>query len=322
MKNSGKIKELVLDRSVIKPILQNRLGIDKGASVGSDCALFNGNGISLGYVSIEYENSVGLAIVQACNNLWASMVKPEIILLNISLPENYREIKIKAIMSQATTAAKEMNLKIAGGHTEYVPGLKYPVIAVTGYGTQLREENSIPAEYEIVMTKWMGISGTSILASQREEELTKRLPLSYVRAAADMGQLIEVAPEAEIAIQDTEVVAMHDVAGGGIFTALWELGAKLECGLRVDLRNIPVKQETIEVCEYYDINPYRIRSDGSMLIATKNGEALVEKLKSNGINAVIIGTTTTANNDRIVYRDEENRYLEPGNGDEIYNVMW
>lgn len=322
MKNSGKIKELVLDRSVIKPILQNRLGIEKGASVGADCALFDGIGISTGYVALDYEQSVRLAIAQACNNLWASMVRPEKIQLVISLPENYREIKIKAIMNQAAESAKDMSLKIVGGHTEYVPGLKYPVIAVTGYGKQIREEKLHAEKYDIVMTKWMGISGTSIIATQKEEELIKRLPISYVRAAAKMGQLIEVAPEAEIAIGDNNVVAMHDVAGGGIFTALWELGAKLECGLKVDLRSIPVMQETIEVCEYYDINPYRLRSDGSLLIATANGEALSEAIREAGINAVVIGQTMADSNDRIVYRDEENRYLESGNGDEIYSVMW
>lgn len=322
MKNSGKIKELVLDRSVIKPILQNRLGLDKGASVGSDCALFDTKGLALGYVAIEYEGATRLAISQACNNLWASMVKPEIILLNISLPENYREIKIKNIMGQATEAAKEMNLKIAGGHTEYVPGIKNPIISVTACGKQLRSENYKPGQYDIVMTKWMGISGTAILSKQKEDDLIKRLPISYVRAAAKMGQLIEVAPEAQIAIDDENVMVMHDVAGGGVFAALWELGSKLECGLEVNLKSIPVRQETIEVCEYYDINPYKLRSDGSLLIATSEGETLVETLRENGINAVVIGHTTTNSNDRIIVRDEESRFLESGNGDEIYSVMW
>ena len=41
MRNIGKISETVLNRSVIKQINQNKVGIKKGAAVGSDCAFFS-----------------------------------------------------------------------------------------------------------------------------------------------------------------------------------------------------------------------------------------------------------------------------------------
>lgn len=322
MKNRGKVKELVLDRSVIKPIQQNRLGIEKGASVGSDCAFFNNTAIGIGYVAMDSVDAVKLAIIQACNNLWASMAEPNVIMLSISLPENYREIKIKDIMKKACDTATELQIKIGGGHTEYVPGLTAPVFSVTAVGQADRLQQEITIEnYDIVMTKWMGLSGTSILAKEKRNELITRLPEYYVDEAATFIRFASIADEAKLAKMQSETIAMHDVAGGGIFTALWEMGEKLQKGFEVELSNIPVMQETIEICEYFDKNPYKLRSDGSLLIATSDGESLCKILRENNINAVVLGRTTD-NLDRIVRREEDVRYLEPGNGDEIYELMW
>ena len=38
-------------------------------------------------------------------------------------------------------------------------------------------------------------------------------------------------------------------------------------GLEVDLKKIPIRQETVEICNYFGVNPYQIMSSGSMMIA-------------------------------------------------------
>ena len=78
----------------------------------------------------------------------------------------------------------------------------------------------------------------------------------------------------------------------------------------VNIKKIPVKQETIEICEYFDINPYEIDSAGSLLMVTERGEELVLKLQKAGIPAEVIGKTMPGN-DRILINGEERRYLEP-----------
>lgn len=321
MRNLGKISETVLDRSVIKPIKQNKLGI-KGASTGLDCAFLGGNGIATGYVAYSDTNSCRHAIIQACNNLWAQFVKPQIITLSISMPDSYREIRLKEIMKQACATAEEMDVKIVGGHTEYVCGLATPIISVTAMGEQLRKVESFDSSdnLDIVMTKWMGISGTSILAKEKMDQLTTRLPSYYVKEAAGLDQFVSIAREAQIAIEQDGTKLMHDVAGGGIFAAIWEICGAFSGGCKVDLNNIPVLQETIEVAEFFDINPYRLRGDGSLLILSSNGSNLVQKLREAEINATIIGHTCN-NLDRLIIRDDETRFLEPGNGDELLSVL-
>ena len=104
-------------------------------------------------------------------------------------------------------------------------------------------------------------------------------------------------------------VMMHDVAQGGIFTALWELSVGTGCGLNVDLRAVPVAQETIEFCEIFGINPYEEASTGCMLIVTDRQARLLEALEAEGISAAVIGYLTDDNDKKLINGDEV-RYLD------------
>lgn len=113
---------------------------------------------------------------------------------------------------------------------------------------------------------------------------------------------------------------MHDVRNGGIFGALWEVSRKIGVGLCVDLKKIPVKQETIEVCEFFDLNPYQLLSGGALLMVAADGRGLVKALEEENIPACIIGSTN-GTNDKIVVNQDETRYLEPPAPDEIYKLF-
>ena len=130
---------------------------------------------------------------------------------------------------------------------------------------------------------------------------------------------MSVLPEAASAVK-SGVSAMHDVTEGGIFGALWEMAEASGVGLEIDLKKIPVKQETIEVCEFFGINPYELISSGSMLMAAPDGNTLVRELEKQGIHAVVVGKAV-AGNDRVLMNDDETRFLEPPKTDELYKVV-
>ena len=121
--------------------------------------------------------------------------------------------------------------------------------------------------------------------------------------------------------RDFGVSAMHDITEGGVFGALWEVAAAGNVGLSVDLKKVPLKQETVEICEFFDLNPYQLISSGSMLIACDKGHDLVELLKKEGIHSAVIGKFTDNNDKVIIYDEGETRYLEPPKTDELYNII-
>jgi hydrogenase maturation factor len=172
---------------------------------------------------------------------------------------------------------------------------------------------------EIVMTKWAGLEGTAIIAAAKEEELRTKYSQSFLDGAKKMIDYISVVPEARIA-RAASATSMHDVTEGGIFGALWEIGAAARVGMEVYLDKILLRQETVEICEFYDINPYMLISSGSMLIITDHANQLVDELNTNGIAAAVIGRITEGN-DRVIINEEERRFLEPPKSDELYKVM-
>lgn len=91
-------------------------------------------------------------------------------------------------------------------------------------------------------------------------------------------------------------------------------------GLEIDLRAIPIRQETVEICEFFGVNPYQIMSSGSMLIAAEDGQAVVRALKDAGIPGTVVGRTT-ASNARILRNKEEIRYLDKPQPDELYRAL-
>lgn len=329
--NIGKISEPILKRSVFKQFPKNQEYLLQGADIGMDCALLNiGNEkISLATESVTEERGddiISHGIYRAVNNLAAAGTKPGAVQLHIMLPERMREIALKRMMERAALTAKELNLQISGGHTEVLPDIRRPLISVTAMGTVAdcnrkicREQSECKPGQELVLTKWIGISATSVLAREKEAELLTRYPAYFVKAAQELDRYYSVLPEAEIAWRENAVV-MHDVAGGGIFGALWELGERFHVGLEVGLKKIPLKQETVEVCEFFNLNPYEIRSDGALLIATNNGEALIQKLESAGIHACCIGMVT-GSQDRVIVNEDEKRFLEPPRKEQILSEI-
>lgn len=131
--------------------------------------------------------------------------------------------------------------------------------------------------------------------------------------AADVAQAAGTYPPA------FRVQAMTDVSEGGIFAALWKLAEASHVGLEVELKKLPIRQETVEICNFLDLNPYGLASSGSLLIAAEDGAELARLFERNGIPACVVGRTTQGN-DRIIRNGEEIRFLEPGKPDERYRI--
>lgn len=66
----------------------------------------------------------------------------------------------------------------------------------------------------------------------------------------------------------------------------------------------------MEICEFFDLNPYMISSEGVLLVGTTEGEKLVAEYEKAGIMAAVVGTVSEGN-DRIVRNGDETRFLVP-----------
>lgn len=324
----GKVPENVLKRSVMKQLHYKRDEVVLGPGIGEDCAALALAEDEILVMSTDpitgTAKDIGkLAIQITANDLASAGAEPIGVMLTILLPDGTREIALKRIMEQMECACREAKMQILGGHTEVTAVVNQPVVNVAGVAKakkgSLISTAGARAGMDIVVSKWVGIEGTMIFAKEKEAELKEHFPADFVDTAIGFDRYLSVVPEAAVAVK-SGVAAMHDVTEGGLFGALWEMAEASGVGLEIDLKKIPIRQETVEICEYFDVNPYGLISSGMMLMASEDGNALVHALAEANIPATVIGKATEGNG-RVIVRDEERRFLEPPKTDELYKVL-
>ena len=327
MLKTGKVPEAVLKRSIIKQIKTRRDEILIGAGVGEDCAAIELADDEIFVTSTDpitgTSHDIGsLSVHVTANDIASSGAEVIGIMLSVLLPEGTEETELKEIMRQVEEVCSRLNIQTVGGHTEVTGVVNQPVITATGIGKVKKDRlittSGARAGDDVVVTKWIGLEGTSIIAKEKEDRLSKRFSARFIKTAKDFADYLSVVEDAKLAVS-VGVSAMHDVTEGGIFGALWEVAESSRKGLEINLLDIPVRQETVEICEEFGINPYGLISSGSMLITTPRGSDVVKCLKDAGINAAVIGKVTEGN-DRVLLGGDGKRFLEPPKSDELYRI--
>ncbi|MQN01264.1 MAG: hydrogenase maturation factor [bacterium LCO1.1] len=324
----GKIPEKILKRSVIAPLRVKRDEVILGSGVGEDCGAvlcepdevlvmstdpITGTAIDIGHLAVDI----------TANDIASAGAEPIGILLTVLLPEESNEAELKTIMSDVNASCEKLNLSVIGGHTEVTDVVNRPVLSVTGVGKVKRDAmittSGAKPGMDLVVTKYEGLEGTAIIASEKKEELLQKFPEDFIDNAIHFNTMLSVVKDGLIAA-GAGAAAMHDVTEGGIFGALWEMGEASGVGLSVDIEKIPLRQETVEICDYFKIDPYCLISSGSMLIAAPNGSKVVTALEQEGIHAAVIGSCDDTNQ-RVVHYDGQTRYLKPPAADEFHKVL-
>ncbi|MBE5847713.1 MAG: hydrogenase maturation factor [Lachnospiraceae bacterium] len=306
----GKVTGNVYKRSVLKEIHNDNTS---GTVLGEDCAVFLSEPMELYGISF-----VRTAVYRALN----ALLMPMTIRASLMLPAETEESCLKELIREIGSAAKEAGVRFAGAEVKVTASLRYPVLSLVSTGDKKLSEYKRSAEicdgYDIVLTKWIGLSGTAITAAEKKTALKDKFPTAFLEDAEALSQFYSIIPEAATAVK-SGALKMKPVTEGGIFAALWELAEECGVGLEIELKKIPLKQETVEVCEFFGISPYELYSDGCLLLIAEDGEESVRLFSEENISATVIGKVRSGN-DRVVINDEEKRYLEPAKPDALYQI--
>ncbi|MCI8402763.1 MAG: hypothetical protein HFI38_11865 [Lachnospiraceae bacterium] len=189
---------------------------------------------------------------------------------------------------------------------------------------------------DLVLAGYMALPGTILLKECEKEFLLQRLPESVLTGIQECHVrqtkvwmelygnlekgLLERAKEDPV-YAGTGLAAWYPVGPGGILDNLWYMAKKWQTGFLAYLKDIPVRQETIEICEILNINPYHLWSDGAILLAADHGARLCEVLRAQGWEeARVIGALAEGNN-RQVSNGETIRFLSRPGEDEAMRYL-
>lgn len=326
----GKVPPEVLEKIVFnllgvedeRVIIKSGVGIDAAAiDFGENVLVASSDPIT------GAEKHIGFyAINVNANDVATFGAKPRWFLATILLPENADEELLREIMEDMHKSAEKLGISIVGGHTEVTIGLNRPIVIGTMLGEVKREKlvrsNGAKAGDAIILTKGAGIEGTSIIASEREEELRNVFGDELVERAKRFLEKISVVKEALIAAE-IGVHAMHDPTEGGIANGFHEMADAAELGFRVYHDRIPIAEETKKLCEYFNLDPLALISSGSLLIAAprEKANAIVEAIKKEGIPAEVVGEFLENSNVKVIVKNGKETPLKRPETDEIWKIF-
>ena len=265
-----------------------------------------------------------LAVHVVCNDLAAMGAEPVGVLATLLFPAGVSHDEIAALTAEIDATCRALNVEVLGGHTEVAPGLTAQLVVMTGVGKAHRDGLLTAAGAKpgdaLVLTKAAALEGTHILAVDLAAQLTTRgITDDVLVAARAYADELSVVPEARLAVE-FGATAMHDPTEAGVIGALWEMAEASGCGFRVDLPLIPVREPTRLICAALGADPLRLIASGALLIACRDGPAMLDGLRAHGIDVAQIGAITHGDK-LLIHSDGTQEGVTRLDRDELYRVL-
>ena len=292
----GKLTNEQLKNFVLNKLQVRRSEVLLGSGVGIDCALLDLQG---DYCAVSTDPltaagaDVGKLAVHICaNDIGAAGAIPFAMLVTALLPPDYTLEELGVLMQDVFAEASKLGVDIVGGHTEVTDAVNKPVLSITALGrtdTVLRYSDIVPGDH-LVLTKACGIEGALIICNDYPHLVEEVMTKADWALAKSLAGGLSVLTEAGVAKQ-VGVKAMHDITEGGVLGAAYEMAEAADLGLVVNKEAVPVHPLAQKICAHLGLDPYRLISSGSMLIACgENVESVVQHLAEMDVPAAIIGS--------------------------------
>lgn len=277
-----------------------------------------GNTVSaIRQIALTFSDAGKIAINDSLNNLYAQKAQPLFVSVAFGVPPEYEESDALAVMEQLSFEADREAVPLTNADVMTFPQITTPVLSLTAYG-EVKNASRSDCGRSVVMAGHAGMAAVGIIAKEKREELLRKFAPSFV----DKAEVFIENPSVDSIVKclEDDNVFMYPLKEGGVYGGLWELADSLNMGMEVRLKDIPIRQETVEICEIFRLHPYRLLSTGAMLIVCNNPEEIVDKLKMNGLTAAYIGSLNDGN-DRVIINDTDRSFIESPREDEIYKLF-
>ncbi len=208
--------------------------------------------------------------------------------------------------------------------------------------------------YDLIVCGYAGLSGS--LKLYEDKDLRKRLLTryedSFFRRAFDKDSLRFICKDSKAHIDKGEDGLINDFAAadisprgckealkailceykekdllyeageGGVYAALWKFLREKRLGASFSQRAIPIKQQTIELCESFELDPYRLESYGTAVLLSNESANLIEAYEAvfGKRSAAVIGHTHKG---KAIERTDgdSTAYLRRPEADEIHKLI-
>ncbi len=175
----------------------------------------------------------------------------------------------------------------------------------------------------IVVTGYAGLSGSLTILKNEEcrEKLLKRYSKSFFGVLENHKEQTALTGGLDGLFRSAEAEGLaEDAADGGVLSALWRLLKRNHTGGCYSQKAIPVLQQTIEICELFGINPYRLSSAGCRVWLLEDTGLIAGEAAPAGVPLSVIGFTSKGVAIRRTDTEGDSSLRRPG-GDELAGIL-
>lgn len=291
----GKLQPDILNSNVLKFCGAHRNDLLIGGGLAEDAALIH---IPDGFLAVASDPITGasahagkLLVHINANDIACKGATPSWIIVTLIVPDKLGIDFIQNTMREIHNTCLDLNIAIAGGHTELSNRYDSPVLSATilGMTDYLFSAKNIQPDHSIIATGHAGLEGMSIIAHDHPQlfnNIFSEQELSQIRSWQENLSVVKPAK-----ILREFACYMHDPTEGGLNGALYEICLACSLGIEMSMDNVPISPLTLRAAQHLGFNPMNLISSGMLLavIPPQNVQQALQALKHEGIPSSIIG---------------------------------
>ena len=181
--------------------------------------------------------------------------------------------------------------------------------------------------YQVFVKGYVGNLGTKVLIDSDFNELSKYFDAGYLHKIKDCVNggvnppLFIVYGEGECGLNINSIKDSEKIGKGGFLASLWKICDRNKCGLRYSLLKVPILQGTIEICNYLDLNPYRLITEDAEILFVECSDEETNGMSVSQETPISLIGETTSDKKRIRIDNDKESYLTKDFKDEIDKII-
>ncbi len=201
-------------------------------------------------------------------------IDPQFMTYTLLLPPTCPDEDAQTIIQSISSAAAELGICIAGGHTGWYDAVSIPIVGgITVWGFADKGSWISPGGARdgdvLLMTKGPAIEATALLSVLYKDRISGSITEDALQSCLKRVTEITVVEDALSAFGAGGVHAMHDATEGGVLGGAYEMAEASGLPVNVDLDSVDVPADIREFAEALNFDPWYAISEGTLLAAVE-----------------------------------------------------
>jgi hydrogenase expression/formation protein HypE len=244
-----------------------------------------------------------LAVCGTVNDLAMSGARPLYLSLAFIIEEGLSLAELEKIVNSVQKAAGEAGVEVITGDTKVVPRggadklfINTAGVGLIAEGVDISGDKARPGD-KVILSGAIGDHGIAVISQREGLSFATKLKSD----CAPLGGLV-----AEMLEASKDIHCLRDPTRGGLATSLNELAGQSKVSIRIEEKDIPVREEVLGACEMLGFDPLYVANEGKLvaIVPPEDADKILKEMRKNkyGKDAVIIGEVAAENPGRVVMR--------------------